>query len=315
MTTKTRFIGETEKKEIAAMYDAGHTLTEIVEMTGRHHSAVSKALRSADLKRPFKSRDRVVFTPDEMRLMCDLASKGLCSQDIAAQMPGRRKETINGKLQALGYDRSLRVSNEKREIILRLKDEGHTIREIADIVGVGKSTVAGIHSLEDLPRVDASGLRRVVEGDICRIATSSGKYEILVDAADYALLPQTSIYRGPNGYAMCRVNGVTTYLHHIIMGKPPVGKVVDHINGNRFDCRRSNLRFASHSQNSQNAHKRGVGEAGYLGIKKTAKGYVATVSLNLGTFDTPEEAARAYDTKAAELFGDFAMTNKKRGLV
>lgn len=239
---------------------------------------------------------------------------GLSAAEIAEHhLPDRSVVSINSKLQAMGFNRSAALSPEKRATILALRERGMNIREIAKIVGVGKSTVATVHTVETRPREADPLERRVIDGDVCRIYSSNGKYEFLVDAADAGRLPGTSIYSGANGYPVCRVDGRITYLHHIIMGTPPVGRVVDHINGDRKDCRRSNLRFATHSQNAQNTMRRGAPRSGYQGVQKTAEGYRASVTLNLGTFDTAEEAARAYDEKAREIFGEFAMTNEKRG--
>ena len=47
-------------------------------------------------------------------------------------------------------------------------------------------------------------------------------------------------------------------MHHAILGKPPQGYVVDHINGNRLDNRRCNLRFVTHQQNAFNTRKHRV---------------------------------------------------------
>src|SRR5213592_797683 len=45
------------------------------------------------------------------------------------------------------------------------------------------------------------------------------------------------------------------YLHHFILGPIPKGREVDHINGDRLDNRRSNLRIASHHINQVNRHR------------------------------------------------------------
>jgi len=57
-----------------------------------------------------------------------------------------------------------------------------------------------------------------------------------------------------------------------------------------------------------------VGKSGYRGVRRHGRRYVARITWqrithNLGTFPTAEEAARAYDAKARELHGTYALLN------
>ena len=108
-----------------------------------------------------------------------------------------------------------------------------------------------------------------------------------------------------------------------IMGFPR-GRLVDHINGNPLDNRRSNLRLATHAQNMMNRRPDRVGAKkihthGFKGIIKNTKPRLKKPWVALLTaggkqhyskyFETPEEAARAYDVLAKKHHGEFARLN------
>ena len=88
---------------------------------------------------------------------------------------------------------------------------------------------------------------------------------------------------------------------------------LDHINGNSRDDRASNIRQATIQQNAMNHKSRKCKSGLPMGVRLVPSSgrYGARISLNrqqysLGTFDTPEEAAKVYQKKRKELFGEFA---------
>jgi hypothetical protein len=76
--------------------------------------------------------------------------------------------------------------------------------------------------------------------------------------------------------------------------------LIDHINGDRSDNRIENLRLCNQSENMQNRSRRGIGEAGLLGVHRFRYGKWCSAITKagkkkwLGIFDTPEAAHAAY---------------------
>lgn len=99
--------------------------------------------------------------------------------------------------------------------------------------------------------------------------------------------------------------------------RPPEGLSVDHKDRNPLNNRRENIRLATRWQNHGNKTKpRGKHTSKYKGVsfdKSTGKWYTLVCcqskQYNLGRYDDERDAARAYDAKARELFGEFALTN------
>ena len=107
-------------------------------------------------------------------------------------------------------------------------------------------------------------------------------------------------------------------MHRQIMDCPS-NMVIDHINHNGLDNRKENLRICTRAENSMNTIRKQLPKYKFKGVchmggKRKEKPYAAQIFKNqkkyhIGCFATPEEAARAYDKKALELFGQYAQLN------
>lgn len=100
----------------------------------------------------------------------------------------------------------------------------------------------------------------------------------------------------------------------------PQGMETDHVNGNRLDNRRENLRICSKFDNMRNRGKQANNTAGYKGVfysirarRWRAQIRVKGKSIHLGLFDETVDAAKAYNIAALAYFGEFAHLNEIPG--
>lgn len=152
------------------------------------------------------------------------------------------------------------------------------------------------------------------------IPLTKGKVALVSDC-DYEYLSQFNWYfSGEKGYAArktSRVNGKqsTISMHAQIMDTPK-GMQTDHINSNKLDNRRENLRVCTQSQNMGNTKKREGNKSGYKGVywnkaqrKFKAQIKIEDVCIYLGSYDDPVDAAISYNVAAKEHYGEFAFLN------
>lgn len=125
-----------------------------------------------------------------------------------------------------------------------------------------------------------------------------------------------------HGYVNRRNGKHHVYLLHRvvlerIIGRPLIhSEIADHVDQNKLNNQRSNLRLASHSLNHANQGLQKNNTSGYRGVsfsmrsnRWSARIKVNQNQINLGTYKTPDEAAEAYNNAAIKYFGGFAQLN------
>jgi hypothetical protein len=107
----------------------------------------------------------------------------------------------------------------------------------------------------------------------------------------------------------------TILMHRFILGTPP-RMLTDHVDGDGLNNRRGNLRIATPAQNNANQRLHRTNTSGYKGVvwsKELGRWHVRVGAggrrVHVGYFETRDEAARAYDRVAREIYGEFARPN------
>ncbi len=139
----------------------------------------------------------------------------------------------------------------------------------------------------------------------------------LVDDDDYIFLSKNKWY--------CQIYAIRAgpkkkriYMHREIM-RAQAGIHVDHINHNKLDNRKENLRFSSLGTNAFNRKKFRTNTSGFKGVTRNKSsvrkesweakiGYKNKV-YHLGMYPTPELAALAYDKAAKVMHKNYACLN------
>lgn len=148
------------------------------------------------------------------------------------------------------------------------------------------------------------------------IILSKNKGITLVDDENYEWLNKYKWYLDDVGYARSTIKSKNKRIHRLIMNEPK-DMEIDHIDGNRLNNQKNNLRIVTRSQNNMNRLKVENCTSKFKGVcwNKRDKIWFAQIKINkkrfyLGNFKIEEEAAGAYNKAAIELFGEYACLNE-----
>lgn len=176
-----------------------------------------------------------------------------------------------------------------------------------DLLGRSRPTPLGQVCRNFRARTKAPG------GDVKQIPLGEG-YCAYVDVADYEWLSEWT-WHMQGGYAIRWQKRRGILMHREIV-QPPRGMIVDHKNRNKLDNTRDNLRVCTCGENARNRGKPHSSSSRFRGVsyRKEYGRWYARIRfkdrlMHLGSFTDEVEAARAYDRKAVELFGEFARLN------
>jgi hypothetical protein len=103
-------------------------------------------------------------------------------------------------------------------------------------------------------------------------------------------------------------------MHKLIM-ETPSGMNTDHINGDRLDNRKSNLRICTHKENQRNMKMHKDNTSGYKGVSRSREGrwVVKIGNKYIATFKDIVEAAKRYNVEAKARYGEYAKLNNIGG--
>ncbi len=171
-----------------------------------------------------------------------------------------------------------------------------------------------MHEVPGVPCRNYRPKSAVPQGDVRLIPLAEGLYAY-VDAADYEWLSHWNWHLCSGGYAGRCDRGKMILMHRVIM-QPLPGMVVDHIDGNRANNCRFNLRVCTRQENLRNNGKRRGVSSSFKGVgySKCHHKWHARIKADegirsLGYFTDEVQAARAYDYAAVEECGTFARVN------
>ena len=147
------------------------------------------------------------------------------------------------------------------------------------------------------------------------IPLTQGKVAI-VDDDMFEYLNQWKWHLSGTKYAVRTVNNKKIYMHRLV-AKVPEGMCTDHINRNKLDNQKSNLRVCTITENNRNRDKQHNNLSGLKGVSwiNRPKPWSSRICVNkkiiyLGWFDTKEEAYEAYLKAENKHFGEFARLNQ-----
>lgn len=151
-----------------------------------------------------------------------------------------------------------------------------------------------------------------------QIKLSSDKVA-LVDDEDFEYLSQFKWYDA-HGYAarnyFIKGKHIHVSMHREILGNIPSNVQTDHINGNKLDNRRENLRLCNNAQNNQNKGLTKDNTTGFKGLRwyKPSKRWQVRIAvygkqIHLGYFKDITKAVKTYNTAAKKYHGEFAYQN------
>ena len=157
---------------------------------------------------------------------------------------------------------------------------------------------------------------KYILGDRFGTGYTRNNYEFYFDLEDYDKI-KDYCWHSRDGYLVSEKSHNEVIIMHRLIMNCPEDKYIDHINHDRRDNRKENLRICTKYENSLNMKKQNrVLSSKYKGVcfdKKSNK-WRATITYQgkqkyLGTFKNEEDAALKYNEYAKQFFGEYASLN------
>ena len=148
-----------------------------------------------------------------------------------------------------------------------------------------------------------------IRDEVVYVAMSNDNDFMICDCDNWEELKSYVWAKSNNGYACSNIGGKKTLFHDLVM-KPPSLKMVDHINGNKLDNRKANLRVVTRSVNCFNRHKPTENKSGKVGVYEAGNKWVARICVDkkkiyLGRYTLLTDAIEARKKAELKYYGEY----------
>lgn len=179
----------------------------------------------------------------------------------------------------------------------------------SDVLKNGRTKSCGCLQKENLNKINKHGAIKKNEYEVSNgivfVAVKNSTEKVLCDLEDWEYLKKYYWNLNSNGYVVSVIKGKSIPMHKIIMPDKKF-EVVDHINRNKMDNRKDNLRYTTYMVNAQNRSLSSRNTSGHTGVYKFKNKWQASIKANnktyfLGYFQSKEEAIVARE-KAEKIY-------------
>jgi hypothetical protein len=182
----------------------------------------------------------------------------------------------------------------------------------------GKTKSCGCLAKESISNVNRKIWKfKIINDKTYGVPLTKGK-QAIIDKEDIAVVKDYGWCSEYRGYAVATINNKRVLMHRLIMNCPD-NMEVDHINEDKLDNRKINLRVCLRKENVANIKRIKTNKTGYRGVSynKKIRAYQSYIYINnkhvyLGKFKTIEEAAEAYKKASLEYHKEFSVYSKTR---
>lgn len=227
-----------------------------------------------------------------------------------------------GRLLVLGIHDIRKDSKGRNKIYWKCRcDCGREKVVLGQSLSSGSTKSCGCYRNERIAKaksIEKYGADRIeIKENIAYIMLTGTTDKMMCDIEDLDKLSGSTWSKNAKGYAKCRkkIDGKSkTVLAHRIIMSASEGEIIDHINRNRLDNRKCNLRIVDIRANRVHSELKPQNDSGYAGVKKQKKSWVAMITVDgkykvIGHFPTKEEAIKARRLAEKAIYGVYSNEN------